>query len=82
MKLGGAEGLELLAECAVSGGAGLFDFGDLAVHFFKGFAEGFDEGVDGDLAFFEVAGGLGLELGEGLLGLLEEIGAVGAKGVG
>ena len=80
--MGGAERLELFAEGTVSGGAGLFEFSDLAVHFFKGLAERFHEGVDGELAFVEVAGGLRLELGEGLLGLLEEIGAVGAEGVG
>lgn len=51
LELGGAERLELLAERTVGGGAGFFDFGDLAVHFFEGFAEWFDEGVDRDLAF-------------------------------
>jgi hypothetical protein len=80
--LGGREAFELFGERAVGGGAGLLDFGDLAVDFFEGLAERFDEGVDGELAFLEVAGGLSLELGEGLLGLREKIGAVGAEGVG
>jgi hypothetical protein len=80
--LGGREAFELFGERAVGGGAGLLDFGDLAVDFFEGIAERFDEGVDGELAFLEVAGRLSLELGEGLLGLREKIGAVGAEGVG
>lgn len=82
LELGGAEGLELLAEGTVSGGAGFFDFRDLAVNFLQRLAERLHEGVDRELAFFEIAGGLGLELGERLAGLLEEIGAVGAEGVG
>ena len=82
LELGGAEIFELLGEGAVGGGAGFFDVGDFAVHFFEGLAEGFDEGVDGELAFVEVAGGLLLEVREGLLGLFEKVGAVGAEGVG
>jgi len=76
LELGGAEGFELFTERAIGGGAGFFDFGDLAVHLFEGIAERFDEGVDGELAFFEVAGGFGLELGERLAGLLKEVGAL------
>jgi len=76
------EGFELLTESAVSTGAGFLDFGDLRVHFFERLADGFYESFNGLLALLEIARGLLLELSEGLFGLLEEIGAVDAEGIG
>ena len=61
---------------------GVFDGGDLGVDLLEGFLERFDEGVDGLLAFFEVAGGGLLELGERLLGELQKRGVVALEGVG
>src|SRR5690606_35400588 len=82
LDLGGVERLELFGEGAVGLGAGLFDEADLAVHFFEGFAQGFDEFVDGLAALFEVAGGLLAELSEGFLGEVEEALVVAGEGVG
>ena len=81
LQLGVAQRLELLAERAVGGGPRLLDFADLAVHLFKRFAQGLDQGLDRLLALLQLPARLLLQLGERLLCLFEKIGAVGPQRV-
>ena len=56
-----AEGADLLLEFGVGAFAGFFDLADAEFEFPERFGDGFDEGFDGDLAFFDFAlGFLGL----------------------
>ncbi len=72
----------LRGQSLVGSGAGAFEFDHVLAHLVEGFAHGADEGVDGLLAAFEVAGGGFVETAEVGLGEGEEAGLVGAQGVG